>query len=70
MRDRCQTRPNHPVPALIQQELIRESSPGDLDLDGLAQAIRELLDSGDAAALHSRRDRATHVMGAGAAKPL
>jgi hypothetical protein len=58
---------------LQPQELIREFQPNEVDLDDLAAAIRDLLDSGkpsdrDANArsspdLLSRRRRATHVVG-------
>jgi hypothetical protein len=69
MRDRIH-RANHtstrpggdPEQVLVQQEIVREFSPGDFDLDDLAQAIRQLLDP-DTRDLHSADHRATHVMG-------
>jgi len=45
---------------LIHQELVREFGPGDIDPDDLAQAIRQLLDSGTDAHLLSPDHRATH----------
>jgi hypothetical protein len=46
--------------ALIQQEIVREFEPGSLDLGDLAQAVQQLLDSGDTGDLLSTDQRATH----------
>jgi hypothetical protein len=75
MRD-CGFRRHVPRPSdnLIQQEVIREFSPGVIDIDELAEAIRLLLESaptgksdvrrGRGSDLLSPRRRATHVVGA------
>jgi hypothetical protein len=59
---------------LIQQEVVREFSPGDIDLDDLTEAIRQLLEPAPVEKIDSGRPgdpdlllprwRATHVVGA------
>lgn len=68
-----------PENSLGLSEVVRVFQPDDLDVDDLATAIRQLLDSGDPAnseeifqansPLHSFGNRASHVMGLGAAEP-
>ena len=60
----------------VQSEILRASQPGDLDVGDLAVAIRALLDVAESPvseapilALLSSGNRASHVMGSGAAEP-
>jgi len=79
MRDPSTARKRLQIPRasdqiLIQQEVVREFSSGDIDLDELAEAIRLLLEPAPAARIDVRRRRdpdlllqrrrATHVVGA------
>ncbi len=77
MRDRSANRRHVPRASdeiLIQQEIVREFSPGDIDLEDLAEAIRLLLEPLPAKKIGTRhprdpdlllpRRRATHVVGA------
>jgi hypothetical protein len=79
MRDHSTARKRHHIPRasdqiLIQQEVVRDFNPGDIDLDELAEAIRLLLKpvpagKNDTRCRHdldllSSRRRATHVVGA------
>jgi hypothetical protein len=77
MRDRGFKRPHIPRASdliLIQQEVVREFTSGDVDIDELAEAIRLLMERAPAARtdvgrrpdpdLLLPRRRATHVVGA------